>query len=263
MTLNSVTGTMARSPSKRYMWIRGLMIFFCTLMAFSGILLLGVGVWLVCGATIFVTVLGTYSAQLNISYICIGMGAVLTLTSFIGTSGAWKENRCFLMLFFFIVTALFVGDFVSFILFLVYRELVSVMVLQASRKSLKEMYMGPAAADPISTAWNTVMIKFKCCGVENSTQDFRDSVFHKTTGLNYPITCCVDKTLPACDGMKIEPNLIQPVSCYSKLVAVIKEHSAVLGAAVGIICLTELAVMSLTIVLFLKLDMMQQDIEDY
>lgn len=78
-------------------------------------MLLGMGVWLVYGATIFVNVLGAHSAQLNISYFCFGMGAGLIVTSCIGSSGAWKEKSCFLTLVRF---CLLIVTFTSLFIFL-------------------------------------------------------------------------------------------------------------------------------------------------
>ncbi|CAB1341941.1 unnamed protein product, partial [Coregonus sp. 'balchen'] len=222
---------------KLYTWMRYLMLLLCVILVISGVVLLGLGAWIRYGAATFVDVLGPYSSQLiYISYICIGMGSVLSFTGLIGCCGAWKENRFFIMLvrdnscavifkapdnncltvlyycrvFFFIVTMLFVAEIIGTIFVLTYRNLVSLMVRDASKNSLMTAYMGPAATDPISTAWNTVMIKFKCCGFENTTVDFKGSVFSTTTGLNYPKTCCVNKTLADCDGITITPSMIQP-----------------------------------------------------
>ena len=35
---------------------------------------------------------------------------------------------------------------------------VEVMIRGASKDSLRMSYMGPTASDPISTAWNTIMV---------------------------------------------------------------------------------------------------------
>ncbi|XP_035603698.1 tetraspanin-16-like isoform X1 [Oncorhynchus keta] len=251
------TCKMARHD-KLYRWMRYLMLLLCVILVISGFVLLGLGAWIRYGAATFVDVLGPYSSQLiYISYICIGMGSVLSFTGLIGCCGAWKENRFFIMLFFFIVTMLFVAEIIGTIFVLTYRNLVSLVVRDASKNSLMTVYMGPAATDPISTAWNTVMVKFKCCGFENSTVDFKGSVFSTTTGLNYPKTCCVNKTLADCDGITITPSLIQPQSCFGKVITVIREQSVILGSAAGCICMMELSSMILAMVLFVKLGLMR------
>ncbi|KAM6957879.1 tetraspanin-16-like [Aplochiton taeniatus] len=191
------------------------MLLLCGTLFISGFVLLGLGAWIRYGAASFVDVLGPFSAQfINISYICIAMGSVLSFISLIGCCGAYKENRFFIMLFFFIVTVLFVAQIVGIIFVMVYRDLLRIMVYKASKKSLQTAYMGPAATDPVSSAWNIVMIKFKCCGFENKTLDFVNSAFNKVTGLDYPKTCCVIKTAVECDGTTVVAGLIQPeVGC--------------------------------------------------
>uniref|UniRef100_A0A4W5KHX5 Tetraspanin n=1 Tax=Hucho hucho TaxID=62062 RepID=A0A4W5KHX5_9TELE len=256
------TCKMARHD-KLYTWMRYLMLLLCVILVW--LWLLGVGAWIRYGAATFVDVLGPYSSQLiYISYICIGMGSVLSFTGLIGCCGAWKENHnnyltatfslSLLFLypeqFFFIVTMLFVAEIIGTIFVLTYRNLVSLVVRDASKNSLMTAYMGPSATDPISTAWNTVMVK-------NSTVDFKGSVFSTTTGLNYPKTCCVNKTLADCDSITITPSLIQPQSCFGKVITVIREQSVILGSAAGCICMMELSSMILAMVLFMKLGLMR------
>uniref|UniRef100_A0A3B4BPP3 Tetraspanin n=2 Tax=Pygocentrus nattereri TaxID=42514 RepID=A0A3B4BPP3_PYGNA len=253
---------MACSASRLYEAMRYLLIVLCALIFISGFVLVGLGAWIIYGASTLVYALGPYSVQLNMSYICIGVGAVLILTSLAGSCGAWKENRCCLMLFFIILTAVFVAEVVGTIFVWVYRELVGLVVWRATKESLQKLYMGPAAADPISAAWNTIMIKFKCCGFENSTEDFTNSAFSQATGLSYPKTCCIEKTSPACDGLNLAPDVIQPQSCYKKVISVIRDKSAVLGAAAGTICVIELASIILTMLLFVKLGVMQREERD-
>ncbi|XP_071031748.1 tetraspanin-1-like [Oncorhynchus clarkii lewisi] len=244
---------------KLYTWMRYLMLLLCVILVISGFVLLVLGAWIRYGAATFVDVLGPYSSQL--SYICIGMGSVLFFMGLIGCCGVWKENHFFIMLFFFIVTMLFVAEIIGTVFVLTYRNLVRLVVRDASKNSLMTANMGPAAKDPISTAWNTVMVrdgeKFKCWGFENSTVDFKGSVFSTTMGLNSPKTCCVNKTLADCDGITITPSLIQPQSCFGKVVTVIREQSVILGSAAGCICMMELFSMILAMVLFVKLGLMR------
>ncbi|XP_030646462.1 tetraspanin-16-like [Chanos chanos] len=240
------------------LWLRCSVILLCATISVSGFALLSLGVWVLYGVSTFVVVLEPYSAQLtNISYICIGLGAILFLSGLTGCCGAWNENRCLIMLFCVIMTMLFLVQIVSTVFIMAYRELVGLMVRQAFKTSLKEFYMGPGATDPVSIAWNTVMIKFKCCGFENSTADFRNSVFSSTTGQLYPRTCCVNKIQPECDGVSVVPHLIQPKSCFGTVIAAIQEQSAMLGATGGGICILELAAMCLAMTLFVKLSVMQ------
>lgn len=65
----------------------------------SGLVLLGMGVWIMYGAATFVQVMGSFSVHLvTLSYICIGVGGVLALLGTVGYLGAKKENRCLILL---------------------------------------------------------------------------------------------------------------------------------------------------------------------
>ncbi|XP_023997906.1 tetraspanin-1 isoform X2 [Salvelinus sp. IW2-2015] len=92
----------------------------------SGLVLFGLGVWIRYGAATFVQVMGSFSAQLvTISYVCMCLGAILSLLGFIGCYGAWSENRCLIMLYFFIVSMMFTAEVTGVIFILVYKDLVS------------------------------------------------------------------------------------------------------------------------------------------
>uniref|UniRef100_A0A674CSM1 Tetraspanin n=1 Tax=Salmo trutta TaxID=8032 RepID=A0A674CSM1_SALTR len=237
-----------------YGLLRYLMMLLSGIIFVSGLVLFGLGVWIRYGAATFVQVMGSFSAQLvTISYVCMCLGAILSLLGFIGCYGAWSENRCLIMLYFFIVSMMFAAEVTGVIFILVYKDLVEVMIRGASKDSLRMSYMGPTAADPISTAWNTIMVHYKCCGFDNSTADFTNSVFSANTGLLYPKTCCVDLTSTACDGLDTTLGLIHPKSCITKLINVIQDQSVIFGSTASGICVMELASMMVSVVLFVRL----------
>ncbi|KAM9489721.1 uncharacterized protein ACWYII_002710 isoform 1-T1 [Salvelinus alpinus] len=223
-----------------YGLLRYLMMLLSGIIFVSGLVLFGLGVWIRYGAATFVQVMGSFSAQLvTISYVCMCLGAILSLLGFIGCYGAWSENRCLIMLYFFIVSMMFTAEVTGVIFILVYKDLVEVTIRGASKDSLRMSYMGPTAADPISTAWNTIMVHYKCCGFDNSTADFKNSVFSANTGLLYPKTCCVDLTSSACDGLDTTQGLIHPKSCITKLINVIQDQSVIFGSTASGICVME------------------------
>ncbi|XP_015204770.2 tetraspanin-16 [Lepisosteus oculatus] len=238
---------------KIYACLRYLMLFVNGIICTGGFVLLGLGLWIKFGAASFVQVMGSFSAQLiNIGYICIGVGAVLALIGFLGCCGAWKENRCLLLLFFAIVTLIFVAEVVGAILVLVYRAVVEALVRDTSKKSLMQGYMGPAASDTVSQAWNTIMIGFKCCGFDNYT-DFSGSVFSVNTGLSYPKSCCAVLTEPACNGLDMNKTLIHQKGCFRVLISLVQEKSVIIGSTAAGICVLELVAMIVSVVLFVKL----------
>ncbi|XP_046871484.1 tetraspanin-16-like [Hypomesus transpacificus] len=237
-----------------YAIMRNLLLLLSSILILSGLVLLGMGVWIMYGAATFVQVMGSFSVHLvTLSYICIGVGGVLALLGTVGYLGAKKENRCLILLYFSVVTTLFIAELMGTITVLFYKDLVEFTIREASKKTLMTAYIGPASTDPISSAWNSVMIKNKCCGFDNSTEDFKNSVFSTNTGLLYPKACCVNMKDPTCDGLTIEEGLLHQASCLSKLVTVIKEQSVIIGSTAAVICIMELVSMIVSVVLFVRL----------
>ncbi|KAM6972445.1 tetraspanin-16-like [Aplochiton taeniatus] len=214
---------------RSYCFLRFLMLLLSGLIFVSGFSLFGLGVWVRYGAAAFIQVMGSFSEPLVTgSYICMGVGGGLCILGLIGTAGAWKEHRCLIML-------------------------VNLLISGASKKSLLTSYIGPTSADPISATWNAIMIQYKCCGFDNSTEDFKLSVFSHNTGLLYPKTCCVDMSDITCDGTATDAHLLHKKSCRAKLIKMIQEKSFIIGSTVAGICVMELFSMIVSVVLFVRL----------
>ncbi|XP_062388005.1 tetraspanin-16-like [Sardina pilchardus] len=248
---------------RTYLCMKYSMVFSCAVIFLSGMLLVGLGAWMRYGAASLVDLMGHYSMQLiNLSYICIAMGSIVSLTSIMGCAGACRENRCLLSMFFIIMMKWVVAQTVGVFVVMVYSRSVGFMLNDAFKDSLVKFYLGVSASDPISTAWNVVMTKFSCCGFKNMTADFVGSAFTQTTGLAYPKTCCANITSASCDGVTIVPNLIHPEGCFDKVINVIKRESTVLGAAVGSMGVIEIGSLMLSMILFMKLGSMQYEVQE-
>ncbi|KAJ8001727.1 hypothetical protein DPEC_G00172450 [Dallia pectoralis] len=240
--------------NRMYAFLRCLMLVLSGVILVSGLVVFGLGLFLRYGAATFVQVMGSFTAQLvTISYVCMCVGTVLGLVGLIGWVGAWKERRCLILSYFCIVSTMFVAEVAGVIFMLVYRDEVEGVIRGASKESLRTSYLGPTATDPISTAWNSIMVHYKCCGFENSTLDFTDSVFSANTGLIYPKTCCVDPKSAACDGLDTSKTLIHPVSCITRLTSVIRGQSVIYGSIISGVFVSQLASMIASVVLYVRL----------
>jgi len=70
-----------------------------------GSVCLGVGIWVVVDGTVFLEVLGKIPEDTSVvgsliqdaAYILIGGGAAIFLIAFFGCCGAWKKNKCLLI----------------------------------------------------------------------------------------------------------------------------------------------------------------------
>ncbi|XP_018594791.1 tetraspanin-18-like isoform X2 [Scleropages formosus] len=187
---------------KLYHCLRVLMMALCGIIFLSGFAFLGFGAWMKHDSFYYAKVTGLFFEHLvNLAYICLGMGALLCLVGITGFCAAMKENWCLITLSFSSLAVLFCTKIFGTIFVFAYRDLSVVIVRDVGKKSLQTAYMGPAATDPVSTVWNTIITTYECCGFENSIVDFEKSVFSTTTGLKYPKICCVDKNSNKCNEL--------------------------------------------------------------
>uniref|UniRef100_A0A8C9RKM2 Tetraspanin n=1 Tax=Scleropages formosus TaxID=113540 RepID=A0A8C9RKM2_SCLFO len=230
-----------------YALLRYLMLGVTVIIMISGLVTVIFGLWMKYGTTSFVAALDSYSMQLfTESYIYMGTGSTVILIGAIGFCGALKENRWLILLFFFIVTSMFIAEVVGVILVLVYSDKVRKLDEITSKQSLLKDYMGSSAFDPISEAWNVIMLKYKCCGFYNKTQDFQNSWFSSTTGLKYPKTCCIDMNSSTCNGVNISESLIHPEGCFIKLAKQFQNQSVMIGSIASAICVIEVGMRTFT-----------------
>ncbi|XP_066504818.1 tetraspanin-1-like isoform X2 [Hoplias malabaricus] len=210
-------------PNALHMCLRGLMIFLSVVILMSGLTMFFLGIWIKYGIASFIEATGSFSSQLlTSSYICMGVGGALSLLGVIGFCGAWTQNRCLLLLYLCILSMMYIGQTLSTTVVLIYKDV------------------------------------YKCCGFENSIQDFKSSVFSNNTGLLYPKTCCVDMTLPDCNGLDTVSNLIRQESCMTKLTEIIKDISVIISAVAAVMCLMQLASMIISLVLLVRLGAVHQ-----
>ncbi|XP_063061743.1 tetraspanin-16-like [Engraulis encrasicolus] len=235
-----------------YGFLKYLMMILSAIILVSGIALLGVGIMV--NVNGFVKSLGDFSSQLGmISTVLTVAGASLMLLGLIGCYGAWAEKRFFILVFFVVVSLVFLAEIALALIVLMNKNKVEDVIRDASKISLSQHYKGPATKDPISVAWNSLMTKFKCCGVENATVEFVNSKFSNDTGLLYPSVCCVDPNAASCDGTDTSPGVLNTAGCADSLIAVMKSQSIILGSTAAVVCVLELMAMFISIVLYVKL----------
>ncbi|XP_031418487.1 tetraspanin-16-like [Clupea harengus] len=237
-----------------YAIMKYLMMMLSGIILISGIVLLAVGIWISVGASNHIKNIGDFSTQLGvISTICTVSGGGLTLLGLIGCYGAWAEKRMLILVYFVVISVVFLAELTMTLLALVYQNRVENVIREASKRTLKESYKGPGANDAISAGWNAIMMKFKCCGVSNTTNDFVGSAFTNATSLLYPTTCCVNMESPSCDGMNTAPGILYSEGCDVKMITIVKSQGLILGSVAACICVMELASMVISVVLYVRL----------
>ncbi|KAJ1060310.1 hypothetical protein K5549_004748 [Capra hircus] len=219
-----------------YYSLKKLFSFFSGVTALSGMVLIGLSIYVNFRGAVLTKVLGLSSAYLfHVGCLCLVMGSVTVLLGFARRHGAAKESRG---------TLLFVSCICTQTPQLLHH--VREVALEHNFVTLRKNYRGYKEPDDYSMRWNVVMEKLKCCGVKNYT-DFSGSSFERVTGHTYPRSCCKSLGTVDCDGRNVSADIIHQEGCFPKLLKITRTQSAnlsggCLGAAVmqylnGMTCL--------------------------
>ncbi|KAJ0050592.1 hypothetical protein NL108_005005, partial [Boleophthalmus pectinirostris] len=209
----------------------------------AGAIILAVGIWVKVDSGSLMSLLGNIKGappgldQLsNVSYLLIGVGAVLLLIGFLGCCGAVRESRCMLLTFFSIVLIIFLIEVAAAIVLLVFEDLAASLIDGLEDEVRKDITENYGKDEHITDLWNATMMQFKCCGFKNYT-DFDESPFVTTFSL-YPTTCCNSTELLGDTCSKTGAGLSMVPGCFQRLIDFIKENSIIVaGVALGIAAL--------------------------
>ncbi|KAM7141642.1 LOW QUALITY PROTEIN: tetraspanin-16 [Molossus nigricans] len=167
--------------------LKRLLSFLNGFMAMSGVIVIGLGIYVKFRGAVLTRVLRLPSAALlHVGHLCLMMGCIVVLLGFIGWYRATKESGTPLFRFLRMVVILTVEITVAKVV-LAFLPIVKV-ALEHNFVTLKN-YRGYSEPDDYATEWNVVMKKLKCCGVKSYT-DFSGSSFEMMTSCTYPRSCC-------------------------------------------------------------------------
>uniref|UniRef100_A0A4W2F4W7 Tetraspanin n=1 Tax=Bos indicus x Bos taurus TaxID=30522 RepID=A0A4W2F4W7_BOBOX len=211
-----------------YYSLKKLFSFFNGVTVLSGMILIGLSIYVNFRGAVLTKVLGRSSAYLfHVGYLCLVMGSVTVLLGFARWHGAAKESRG---------TLLFVRE----------------VALEHNFVTLRKNYRGYKEPDDYSMRWNLVVEKLKCCGVKNYT-DFSGSSFERVTGHTYPRCCCKSPGTVDCDGHNVSADVIHQEGCFPKLLKITKTQSANLSGGCLGTAVMQLPGILATLLLFIKL----------
>ncbi|XP_068020799.1 tetraspanin-18-like [Melanerpes formicivorus] len=165
-----------------------LMFIFNVLVFAGGMCLAGLGLWVAVDPAGFQDIVAAKPALSAAAYLLLAVGIALSLLGFLGCCGALRRSRPLLLLFFILVSLVFVTQLVGALLFLLHWRKMQPEVFLAE---LRSNYHGDEAAEVFSTAWNTLMVTFSCCGVLGPEDFGNGSLFQQLQpGLPWPRACC-------------------------------------------------------------------------
>jgi len=135
-------------------------------------------------------------------YTMIGVGGAMFIISLIGLLGACCESRCLLIINSIIVLLAMAGQAASITFLTIFYYSMDSTVDEHMQYNLQTYYESENSTDPISSAWNYMQIKWKCCGSKNY-RDYDGSNFQYNFSVPVPWTCCVLDGNPSPDSATI------------------------------------------------------------
>ncbi|XP_020750014.1 tetraspanin-16 isoform X4 [Odocoileus virginianus] len=200
-----------------YYSLKKMFSFFNGVTALSGMILIGLSIYVNFRGAVLTKVLGLSSAYLfHVGYLCLVMGSVMVLLGFARRQGAAKESRGTLLSCF----------------------LVTVIILIVE-----------ITAATVAFAFFQIL---KCCGVKNYT-DFSGSSFERATGHTYPRSCCKSLGTVDCNGRNVSADVIHQEGCFPKLLKITKTQSTNLSGGCLGAAVMQLPGTLATLLLFIKL----------
>ncbi|KAL5020298.1 hypothetical protein ScPMuIL_003190 [Solemya velum] len=144
----------------------------------------------------------------NLAIAFIVFGVVLTLICVCGCCGACYKIKWMLVVYGIIILIFLIGEAVAIGLLFGKPEVMTNPTKEALQQGIDDEYTGFNGTNIVSMGWNIVMIEYKCCGIENSSDFSSATNWLKDYGpggtLTTPIACC--KTLPS--SSMTDPNAL-------------------------------------------------------
>ncbi|XP_018495322.2 tetraspanin-4-like [Galendromus occidentalis] len=203
------------------------------LILIGGIIILFVGVWTLADRSFMARLLGS-DLYVSSASILVATGSLVTVVSFMGCIGAFKEIKCLLFTFFGILLMIFAVLLVGGILGYVFRN-------EVGERMYQEMVMTiPAYGNDtaVTRAWDAVQQHFKCCGVlsqipnDKPYQIWLQNIYFNDRK-QVPESCCVRKDyIPECQASPSEASTYMD-NCHTKVRDFVEAHSETL-AGVGL-----------------------------
>ncbi|XP_019621299.1 PREDICTED: tetraspanin-9-like [Branchiostoma belcheri] len=200
-------------------FIKVILIGFNLIFWIIGVAFLGVGIWaLVDDRMKNVTDLDLEMFN-TVTYVVIGVGAVTFVIGFLGCVGAWRENKCMLVMYAIFLFALFLAEVAAGAVGLIWKTKVAEEMDKAFANILDDGTKLDDTSAGIQEAMSNLQGLFKCCGINNYT----DWVDRSTGSKGGTCSCQEESDKTDCDmdssnnwvykgcRVKFEPFLIDIV----------------------------------------------------
>lgn len=227
--------------------LKFLVVFFNFIFFIFGCVLVGVGAWVLVDSGDYVTLTKAVPYATG-PRVLIAAGALVAIVAFLGCCGAWKENRCMLVIFFILLLVILSLEIAAGVLGYKNRDKVENSLDEDFLEELRQHY-NEGGSEGTTKAIDTLQEKEKCCGWYNYT-DWYQSKFGGPTN-RVPDSCCKD-VVKDC-GTKKNISLWYQGGCKTKLEDLLKSKLKYVGAIAVAIIVIQLLGMIFAAVLICKI----------
>lgn len=225
--------------------IKFLVVFFNFIFFVFGCVLIGVGAWTLIKYGDFVTITQSIPYATG-SKVMIAAGVLIAIIAFLGCCGAWKENRCMLVIFFIYLLVILGLEIAAAALGYQHRDDVDKIVDKDVTKEMWEHY-GEKGSEGTTEGWDKLQQMEKCCGWNNYTDWYKAKKFG---GKSYvPDSCCKDEKKDCGHNM----NNIYTAPCKERLQKLLKDKLYYVGAVGVTIIVIQILGMIFALVLICKI----------
>ncbi|KAM7430309.1 hypothetical protein ABFA07_018959 [Porites harrisoni] len=225
--------------------IKFLVVFFNFIFFVFGIVLIGVGAWTLIKFGDYVTLTDSIPYATG-SQVTIAAGCLIALISFMGCCGAWKENRCMLVIFFICLLVILALEIAGAALAYKYRADFDEELDKGVVKEMQAHY-GEDGSEGTTKAWDTLQREEKCCGWNNYTDWYGAKNLGQKN--HFPDSCCKEEKT----GCGQEIANIYKAPCKDKLEKLIKDKLYYVGAVGITIVIIQVLGMIFALVLICKI----------
>lgn len=148
---------------------------------FTGVILLGVGVWGKVSLEAYFSLASEEST--NAPYVLIGTGAIIVIFGLFGCFATCRGSPWMLKLYAMFLTLVFLAELVAGVSGFIFRHEIKDTLGIAFNKAVQNY----DNTNSSSKAVDTIQITLHCCGVKNYT-DWSETAFFKDNGI--PVSCC-------------------------------------------------------------------------
>jgi len=195
------------------------------LVALSGLALIGLGAYVQIEDKTFYEFLS--NGYINTPIFLIIIGVVIFVIAFFGCCGAVCENKCMistyaLVIFFILIAEIGAG--------------VAAYLLRADLRDAMKNTMtnyGKVDHEEITSTWDHVQQKLRCCGVQNSTD----------WGMEIPDSCCSGGDVLNC--AKDTPKMIFNIGCADQVEELVSDNIHFVGVGACLIGLLHILIIVL------------------